>query len=73
MRKIENYWCDDKPTLEDIRNAYARVLTNDVVVKIEWFVRFNGAHSRIITDQVIKDVPDYEEYFRTCIPHCYGV
>lgn len=73
MKRIESYWCEDRPSLEDIKFAYDRVLSADVVVEIEWFVRYNGKHSRIITRSEIEDCPDYHEYFKIYIPHCYGV
>lgn len=73
MKKIETYWCEDRPTLEDIKTAYNRVQSEDVVVKIEWFIRYNGTHSRIITKDELSKYPTYEEYFNNCIPQCYGV
>ena len=73
MKRIESYWCENKPTLDDIRFAYVRVLEGNVAVEIRWFVPYNGNHSKIITQNVIEDCPDYHEYFEKYIPHRYGV
>lgn len=73
MKRIESYWCENRPILDDIRYAYVRVLTSNVVVEIKWFVPYNGTHSRVITQSIIEDCPDYHEYFEKYIPHCYGV
>ena len=73
MTKIECYWCDDRPTLDDIQLAYMRMRSEDVVVRIEWFVPYNGKHSRLITEEDLSKYPTYEEYFNKCIPHCYAV
>ena len=73
MKRIESYWCENRPTLDDIKFAYDRVLSTDVVVEIRWFVRYNGSHSRVITKSVVEDCPDYKDYFENYIPHCYSV
>lgn len=71
MREIILYWCEDKPTLEDIKEAYAEV-SKGFVVGIKWYVEYSGMYSRTIRD---KDVEKYsaEEYFEKCIPHVYPV
>ena len=73
MLTIEAYWCEATPTLEDIKTAYDIVKSSGVAVKIEWSVKYNGAYSRIITKEIIENVPSYEDYFKKYIPHCYGL
>ena len=73
MRKLETYWCEDRPTLDDIKTAYDIVCSSDVAVRIEWFVPYNGMHSRTITREDVDRMPNYEVYFNECIPHCYAV
>lgn len=71
MREIKIYWCEDKPTLEDIEEAYAKI-SEGFVVEIKWYVEYSGVYSRTIRE---KDVNKYsaEEYFKNCIPHRYAV
>jgi hypothetical protein len=71
MKEIRSFWCEDKPTLEDIEEAYAKV-SEGLVVEIHWYVDYSGIYSRTIRD---KDVNKYsaEEYFEKCIPHVYPV
>jgi hypothetical protein len=73
MRKLETYWCNAKPTLDDIKTAYDIVCSSDIAVRIDWFVPYNGMHSRIITREDVDRIPNYEVYFDEHIPHCYGV
>ena len=72
MTKIETYWCEDRPTLEDIKQAFDIVKNNGVVVSIRWYIRYNGEHERIITKE---DITTYsiEDYFERAIPRTYGV
>lgn len=71
MKEIKTYWCEDKPTLEDIELAFKQVLWGSVV-EIKWYVEYSGTYSRIIRE---KDVNKYsaEEYLEKCIPHRYAV
>lgn len=71
MKEIRSYWCEDKPTLEDIEEAYAEVSKGFIVI-IQWQVEYSGMYSRTIRE---KDVEKYsaEEYFEKCIPHVYAV
>lgn len=71
MTEIKSFWIEDRPTLEDIEQAYSLVDTG-VIVSIRWFVQYNGSHERIITKDV-KQKYTPEEYFEKCILHIYGV
>lgn len=72
MIKIEEYWCENVPSLSDIEEAFNQVKKNNVVVKINWFVKYNGCHDRIITKDIIEGTTA-KEYFEDCIPHVYGI
>lgn len=71
MKEIRSFWCEDKPTLEDIKEAYAEVFKGFVII-IQWHVKYSGMYSRTITKE---DVDKYsaEKYFKECIPHRYPV
>ena len=72
MIKIENYWIDDRPTLEDIKEAYDLVSKNNIIIKISWYVEYSGSYSRMVTKEHIAEM-SAEEYFEKVIPHVYGV
>lgn len=71
MKEIKSYWCEDKPTLEDIKEAYTEVSKGFVII-IQWYVEYSGIYSRIIRE---KDVNKHsaEEYYEKCIPQVYSV
>jgi len=71
MIPIEFYWCEETPTLDDVKFAYERV-RQGVVVMIKWWVRYSGHYEKIVTPETIKDM-DEITYFNEIIPHCYGV
>lgn len=64
MIPIEQYWCKDKPTLEDIQYAYNQA-SRGIVIEIRWFV--SGRNSILVTPDDIKDM-DAETYFNEMIP-----
>ena len=72
MVKMELYWCEDKPTLDDIKFAYERV-TQGVTVEIRWFVPFSGHYNQIITAKSLEKYPKPEDLFDARIPKCYPV
>lgn len=72
MILLENYWCEDKPTIDDIKQAYA-IVTTGKVVKISWSVPYSGIYDRIINKDALEVYPDPKVYFYACIPQCYPV
>lgn len=73
MVEIRSFWCKDVPTINDISYAYGLIKEQDIAVSIEWFVRYNGRHQRIITRETLEEYPTPEKYFKEAIPHIYGV
>jgi len=72
MRELKTFFCDDKPTIHDIYEAFDIAKNSGAAVKIEWEVPHNGTYARFITaDKMEKYTP--EKYFEECIPHRYGV
>lgn len=73
MVEMRTFWCKDVPTIDDIFYAYKLVKEQDIVVSIEWYVKYNGRHQRIITRETLEKYPSPEKYFKEVIPHIYGV
>lgn len=71
MTEVKEYWCGDKPTLEDIKKAFKETYPYKYI-RISWFVQYNGNHSRLITWDITQEVSP-EEYYERYIPHIYGV
>lgn len=72
MIEIKNYWIDDTPTIEDVKEAFELVHNNDIVVKLNWHFPWSGNYNRVVTKNTLeKHTP--ESYFKDVIPHCYGV
>ena len=71
MTEIKSFWVENKPTLEDIRQAFELVKTG-IVVSIRWSVNYSGSYERLITKAITEEYT-YEDYFKNCIPHRYGV
>ena len=71
MKEIRTYWCEDKPTLEDIKEAYTEVSKGFVII-IQWYVEYSGIYSRTIREENVNKY-SAEEYFEKCIPHVYPV
>ena len=73
MIEMKTFWCKGRPTLKDISKAYELVKSEDVAIRIEWFVPYNGMHDRTITVDTLSRYPTPEMFFEEAIPHCYGV
>ena len=71
MKEIKSFWCNDKPTLEDILKAFALAYM-DYAVEIKWHVNYSGDYCRIITRDIAEKYKP-EEYFEKFIPHTYPV
>ena len=71
MVEIKEYWCNDKPTLKDIKKAFEET-TPDKYIRISWFVKYNGNHSRFITWDITQKISP-EEYYEKYIPRMYGM
>lgn len=71
MIRIETYFCETIPTLEDIKFAF-ELVESGIAVEIKYFVRHRGWYSRLITPNIVKDNTP-EDYFDNVIPHIYGV
>lgn len=71
MIPIEQYWCEDKPTLKDIQYAYNQA-SRGIVIEIRWFVNYSGHYNILVTPDDIKDM-NSETYFNEMIPKCYPV
>lgn len=72
MIPIQFYWCEDVPTIEDIKQAFEIAAPGNVVVSIEWYVKYNGMHRRLINKEHTKQYTP-EKYWKEVIPHIYGV
>ena len=49
MKYIKEYLCDDRvPSNEDVKECLEIVNNEDCVVKLTWFVRYNGWHNLIV-------------------------
>lgn len=42
MKFVKEYLCDHTPTDDEIKESIEIVDNNDCVVKLKWFVRYNG-------------------------------
>lgn len=71
MTEVKEYWCDDVPTLEDIKNAFKEVYPYKYI-RISWCVKYSGNYSRLITWNITQEVSP-EEYHKRYIPHVYGM
>ena len=68
MKYIKEYLCDKGiPSDEEIRECLEIVNKEDCVVKLTWFVRYNGWHNLLIKDgMTFKECKDK-------LPKFYGV
>ena len=68
MKYIKEYLCDkETPSDEEIRECLEIVSKEDCIVKLTWFVRYNGWHKLHITsDMTFEDCKDK-------LPKIYGV
>ena len=68
MKYIKEYLCDKRtPSDKEIQECLEIVNKEDCIVKLTWFVRYNGWHNLII-----KDGMTFEEC-KDKIPKFYGV
>ena len=68
MKYIKEYLCDKKiPSDEEIRECLEIVEEEDCIVKLTWFVRYNGWHNLLI-----KNGMTFEEC-KSKVPKIYGV
>ena len=68
MKYIKEYLCDkETPSDEEIRECLEIVNKEDCVVKLTWFVRYNGWHNLLI-----KDGMTFEEC-KDKLPKIYGL
>ena len=68
MKYVKEYLCDkETPSDEEIRECLEIVNKEDCVVKLTWFVRYNGWHNLLI-----KNGMTFEEC-KDKIPKFYGV
>ena len=68
MKYVKEYLCDkETPSDEEIRECLEIVNKEDCIVKLTWFVRYNGWHNLLI-----KNGMTFEEC-KDKIPKFYGV
>ena len=68
MKYIKEYLCDKRiPSDEEIRECLEIVQNENCVIKLTWFVRYNGWHNLLIkNDMTFEECKDK-------IPKFYGV
>ena len=68
MKYVKEYLCDNETLLdEEIKECLEIVNKEDCVVKLTWFVRYNGWHNLLI-----KNGMTFEEC-KNKLPKVYGV
>ena len=68
MKYIKEYLCDkETPSDEQIRECLEIVNKEDCIIKLTWFVRYNGWHNLLI-----KNGMTFEEC-KDKLPKFYGV
>ena len=68
MKYVKEYLCDkETPSDEEIKECLNIVNKEDCIVKLTWFVRYNGWHNL-----VIKNGVTFEEC-KDKLPKFYGV
>ena len=68
MKYIKEYLCDkETPSDEEIKECLDIVNKEDCIVKLTWFVRYNGWHNLLI-----KNGMTFEEC-KDKLPKIYGV
>ena len=68
MKYIKEYLCDkETPSDEEIKECLDIVNKEDCIVKLTWFVRYNGWHNLLI-----KNGMTFEEC-KDKLPKFYGV
>ena len=57
MKYIKEYLCDKRtPSDEEIRECLEIVSKEDCVVKLTWFVRYNGWHNLLYIDYFLRHI-----------------
>ena len=68
MKYVKEYLCDkETPSDEEIKECLDIVNKEDCIVKLTWFVRYNGWHNLLI-----KNGMNFEEC-KDKLPKIYGV
>ena len=68
MKYVKEYLCDkETPSDEEIKECLDIVNKEDCIVKLTWFVRYNGWHNLLI-----KNGMTFEEC-KDKLPKIYGV
>ena len=67
ITEIKNYWCDGAPKDDDILCAIDIARTNNIMVRLEWFIM----HSGLYTVRVKKD--DTLDSVKERLPKVYGI
>ena len=68
MKYIKEYLCDkETPSDEEIQECLEIVNKEDCIIKLTWFVRYNGWHNLLI-----KNGMTFEEC-KDKVPKIYGV
>ena len=68
MKYVKEYLCDKKiPSDEEIRECLESVNKEDCIIKLTWFVRYNGCHNLLNKDEMT-----FEEC-KSKVPKFYGV
>ena len=68
MKYIKEYLCDkETPSDEEIQECLEIANKEDCIVKLTWFVRYNGWHNLLI-----KNGMTFEEC-KSKVPKIYGV
>ena len=67
LTEVKEYRCSNTPSDEDINEALTLSKTMNCVIKISWFVKYNGEYARFVR-------PDntFEEIKQT-LPKTYGI
>ena len=67
LKKVEIYRCDDSPGDEEINEVLYMVKRKNIVIRVEWFVKWSGHYS------FIADKDSTYESIKQQIPRIYGM
>lgn len=67
LKKVEIYRCDDSPGDEEINEVLSMVKEKDIVIRVEWFVKWSGYYS------FVADKYSTYESVKKQIPRTYGI
>ena len=71
MTEVKTYWLCRTPSIKDIEDAYDLVIKNDIIVKLEWFVKYSGNYAVKICKADV-DSMNAKDFYENRIPHVYG-